>query len=78
MNIKKTVFLIFLSYHQCHIMLFNTSARMIVQVAPLRALFTRLFYHRLRATPGACLWLWRDFALRAISLRDDVSPCERM
>ena len=44
------------------------------KVALLRALYHGPSYHRLRAAPGACLWLRHGSTLRAVSLRDVVSP----
>ena len=43
-------------------------------VAPLRALYERLTFRRLRAAPGTCLRLRHGSALRAVSLRDNVVP----
>ena len=43
-------------------------------VAPLRALYERLTFRRLRAAPGAYLRLRHGSALRAVSLRDNVVP----
>ena len=54
------------------------------EVAPRRWLvarparyFTRASYRRLRATTGTCQRLKHGYALRAVSLHDDVTPCGR-